>query len=497
MLLDHLKADATKVNGVRDAQQSMGLPVERRVYTNRSLRLDQIEWVGFDMDYTLAIYKQAEIDRLSIEATVKKLVDRGYPPELIEAKYDESFPLRGILIDKQEGNLLKMDRFKYVAKAFHGSRELPRDKRRELYHQRRIRVDSDRYHWVDTLYALPEAAVYAGAVDFFDSRGDQLDYAQLFKDIRESIDEAHRDGAIVDVIEQNLPRFVAPDPELATTLHKLRSAGKKLFLLTNSRAGYTESMMTYLLGGAMAEYPTWRHYFDVVVVAASKPKFFTERRPIMEYRGKGEESTRASRFERLKIYEGGNLGEFERLIGASGDEVLYVGDHIYGDVLRAKKESAWRTVMIIQEMADELRAAAESRDEYAEIDQIELRRAKLMDELRARQVRLKSIERDREDGVERDESSQDAYRAEKRAIEAVRQMLREDEERARNIERTVDERFHRGWGSLFKEGVEVSSFGDQVEEYACLYTMKVSNLGSYSPTHYFRSPRDYMPHERG
>ena len=41
-------------------------PKTRRVYCNRDLRLDLIEAVGFDMDYTLAIYKQDEIDRLSI-----------------------------------------------------------------------------------------------------------------------------------------------------------------------------------------------------------------------------------------------------------------------------------------------------------------------------------------------------------------------------------------------------------------------------------------------
>ena len=74
----------------------------------------------------------------------------------------------------------------------------------------------------------------------------------------------------------------ARDPLLAQTLHKLRSAGKKLFLLTNSRWPYTEKMMTYLLGGAMSEYPTWRNFFDVVIVAATKPAFFQERRPMME-----------------------------------------------------------------------------------------------------------------------------------------------------------------------------------------------------------------------
>jgi 5'-nucleotidase len=485
MLLDSDKDGAAR-------QDDVGLAADRRVYTNRSLRMDQIEWVGFDMDYTLAIYRQAEIDRLSIAATVKKLVDRGYPPELLEATYDEALPVRGIIIDKLHGNLLKMDRFKYVAKAFHGSRELSRDRRRELYQQQKVRVESDRYYWVDTLYALPEAAVYAGAVDFFDARGDQVDYGQLFVDIRESIDEAHRDGAIVDVIERDLPRFVQRDADLATTLHRLRSAGKKLFVLTNSRAGYTESMMTYLLGGAMQEYPTWRHFFDVAVVAASKPAFFVERRPFYEFRGVGEESTRASRFERLKLYEGGNIAEFERLIGATGDNVLYVGDHIYGDILRSKKDTAWRTVMIVQEMEAELRAAAAGQKEFAELDRVEVRRERLLDELRVRQARLKSIER--EEDEPREESP---WRAEKRAIEGIRQSLREDEDRARALERAADDRFHRYWGSIFKQGVEVSLFGDQVEEYACLYTTRVSNLGRYSPTHYFRSPRDLMPHERG
>ena len=64
-----------------------------------------------------------------------------------------------------------------------------------------------------------------------------------------------------------------------------------------------------------------------------------------------------------------------------------------------------------------------------------------------------------------------------------------------DLEDRVDETFHPYWGSLFKAGPEVSLFADQVEQYACLYTDRVSNLLFYSPLHYFRSPRDRMPHE--
>jgi hypothetical protein len=49
---------------------------------------------------------------------------------------------------------------------------------------------------------------------------------------------------------------------------------------------------------------------------------------------------------------------------------------------------------------------------------------------------------------------------------------------------------------LFKEGNENSRFGEQVEQYACIYTSRVSNFLNYSPVQYFRSPRDLMPHER-
>ena len=54
------------------------------------------------------------------------------------------------------------------------------------------------------------------------------------------------------------------------------------------------------------------------------------------------------------VYQGGNLQEFEEKTGILGEKVLYVGDHIYGDILRAKKSSVWRTAMIVQELEQEL-----------------------------------------------------------------------------------------------------------------------------------------------
>jgi 5'-nucleotidase len=472
--------------------QATGIPRPRRIFCNRNLRMSTIAWVGFDMDYTLGIYNQREMDELSIRATIDKLVLRGYPKFVRSIPYQTAFPVRGLLIDKRFGHILKMNRYKFVTKGYHGMRELEKEELRQLYHSKKIRPATPRYHWIDTLYALSEAALYAALVEAMEQRGMAIDYAKAFTDIRESIDEAHRDGTILETVAGDFPRFVHKDPELAPTLHKLRSAGKRLFLLTNSRWSYTDKMMTYLLDGAMGEYPHWRNYFDVVIVAATKPAFFQERRPLLEHFGDQLEPARLP-LERGKIYEGGNLQDVERALGTVGDEVLYIGDHIYGDILRSKKESAWRTAMIIQELEGEVLAHDSCRDDFARSVELEEARDRLEDELRFYQGRFKELSRGRPNGSGLNGESERPRI--KRAIDRVRGRLRYVDGEVRAIERRVDQRFHPFWGSLLKEENEQSCFGSQVEDYACLYTSRVSNFLLYSPQQYFRSPRDEMAHE--
>jgi 5'-nucleotidase len=479
--------------------QGQGIPRQRRIFCNRNLRMSTISWVGFDMDYTLAIYKQQEMDELSIQATVAKLIERGYPKFVLSIPYQTAFPVRGLLIDKRFGHILKMNRYKFVTKGYHGMRELAKDELRELYHSKKIRPATPRYHWIDTLYALSEAALYAALIDAMEQRGLAVDYAKAFTDIRESIDEAHRDGTILETVAADFPRFVHKDPELAPTLHKLRSAGKRLFLLTNSRWSYTEKMMTHLLGDAMGEYPHWRNYFDVVIVAATKPAFFQERRPLMEHDG-DDLAVASLPLERGKIYEGGNLQDLESALGAAGDEVLYVGDHIYGDILRSKKESAWRTAMIMQELEGEVLAHETCHEDFAQSEYLENARDKLEDELRFYQGRFKELSRridharGKTNGFNVADGEVERGRI-KRAIDRVRGRLRHVDGELHAIERRIDHRFHPFWGSLLKEENEQSCFGSQVEDYACLYTSRVSNFLLYSPQQYFRSPRDEMAHE--
>ena len=165
--------------------------------------------------------------------------------------------------------------------------------------------------------------------------------------------------------------------------------------------------------------------------------------------------------------------------------------------------------MIIQELEGEVVAHDSCRDDFARAEQLEDGHDRLEDELRFYQTRFKELTR-RLDQLQHghpphsahtngvDAADIDAERGRiKRAIERVRGRLRSADSELHAIERRVDHRFHAYWGSLLKEENEESSFGAQVEEYACLYTSRVSNFLLYSPAQFFRSPRDEMAHELG
>ena len=80
-------------------------------------------------------------------------------------------------------------------------------------------------------------------------------------------------------------------------------------------------------------------------------------------------------------------------------------------------------------------------------------------------------------------------------LEKLRRALRTSIGIADVLERDVELGFNPFWGLMFKEGNENSRFGSQVEQYACLYTSRVSNFLYLSPMQYLRAQRDRMPHE--
>src|SRR5829696_2761959 len=86
------------------------VPRARQIFVNRNLRMERIELIGFDMDYTLALYHLRHLEDLAFQMTLDRLVRHmGYPEEIAGLRYDPEFVIRGLVVDKLTGNIFKMD----------------------------------------------------------------------------------------------------------------------------------------------------------------------------------------------------------------------------------------------------------------------------------------------------------------------------------------------------------------------------------------------------
>ncbi len=466
------------------------LAAHKRIFVNRNLRLRSIGAIGFDLDHTLAHYRRESVDELAFRITQRKLVEKwGYPEVVLRIGYDPDFVVRGLVIDRRRGNILKMDYHNYVVRAYHGRRALTTEERRRIYQMRRIRLSGGEYACIDSPFHTPEAYLYLALVDLLESNGSSPDYLSLHRDVRVAIDEAHADGSIKAEIRRDPAKYLAPEALLSASLRMFREDGKKLFLLTNSEHFYTELVLGYLLGDSEAD--SWREYFDLVVVDANKPAFFRETNPPEERllcEGPG-----------APVISGGNVWQLEDRLGFAGDAILYWGDHTYGDILRSKKSVGWRTAMIIPELERELIVTEAIRENLDRLTAAIASRAQAERRVTAARIRLKSLNGNPAPGSAPPPDPPADADGEPRDLLSRLAVLEADCRERRALVAALDERcsnaYNPHWGMLFREANQISRFGHQVRDFACIYTSRVSNFLHYPRGAYFRAPQNRLPHE--
>ncbi len=480
-----LASETTRIRPLPTAKDAH-LDRSARVYVNRNLRLASIGAIGFDLDHTLAHYDPVPVERLAFRLTQEKLVaKKGYPEGILSIGYDPEFVIRGLVVDRRRGNLLKMDYHNYVSRACHGRRILSPEERKRAYRRRRIRLSHEAYVSVDTLFHLPEVYAYASLVDFLEAGGKRIDAWQLYADVREAIDEAHADGSIKSQIMAKPGSFIREDPHLAAVLEEFRRNGKRLFLLTNSEMYYTDALLSHMFRNDLHGRGSWKEFFDLIIVQSRKPGFFLNPggRDMLP-RPLDAEGTNPP------VLAGGDAAFLEKKLGFRGDQILYFGDHTYGDILRSKKSLGWRTAMILTELDHEIATTERIKDGLRSLHEIGARR----DELVVRKVAMaRAIRRLAE------KSGADRAAAEIASLED--EMARSDaeilglERDAVALDARLAAEYNRHWGPLFRERSETSRFGHQVKDFACLYSGRVSNFLNYPWDHYFQSPGSFMPHE--
>nr|CAD7423552.1 unnamed protein product [Timema monikensis] len=385
-----------------------------RIFVNRSLHLENIKFYGFDMDYTLAEYKSPQYERLGFNLVKARLVSLGYPQEILEFEYDPSFPVRGLWFDSQFGNLLKVDAYGNILVCVHGFEFLKHSQVYELYPNKFLQLDESRVYVLNTLFNLPETYLLACLIDFFTNfpeyirektgvKGGDLfmSFKSIFQDVRNAVDWVHIQGDLKSETIKNLDEYVKKDERLPMFLTRIRESGAKVFLLTNSEYCFTDKIMTYLFDfphgarvslsvkskidiviwrGVLSMYldephRNWKSYFDTIVVDARKPLFFGEGtilRQVDTTTGALKIGTHMGPLQKEQVYSGGSCDVFTELIGAKGKDVLYVGDHIFGDILKSKKIRGWRTFLIVPELVQELHVWTDKCQLFAELQSLDV-----------------------------------------------------------------------------------------------------------------------------
>ncbi|MBD3166402.1 HAD family hydrolase, partial [bacterium] len=214
-------------------------PPGRGIFTNRTLNLRSIKAIGYDMDYTLIHYNVRRWEQVAYEHLQRKLKELGWPVGALQ--YDPDLIIRGLVVDREKGNLVKANRFGYVKHAYHGTRELSFSEVRNLY--ARIVVDPQESRWrlLTTLFNLSEACMYAQLVDLLDQKllPGVMGYGDLQDIVRRNLDEAHAEGLLKEDITADPDTYIDFDPETVPALLDQKHAGNTLILITNSDWAYT------------------------------------------------------------------------------------------------------------------------------------------------------------------------------------------------------------------------------------------------------------------
>ncbi|TYJ45602.1 hypothetical protein E1A91_A02G068200v1 [Gossypium mustelinum] len=470
----------------------------RGIFCTRTLNLRSISAIGYDMDYTLIHYNVMAWEGRAYDYCMENLKSMGFPVEGLA--FDPDLVIRGLVIDKEKGNLVKADRFGYVKRAMHGTKMLSTRAVSEMYGRELVDLRKEsQWEFLNTLFSVSEAVAYMQMVDRLDDGVipadlGPLDYKGLYKAVGKALFRAHVEGQLKSEIMSKPELFVEPDPELPLALLDQKEAGKKLLLITNSDYHYTDKMMQHSFNRFLPNDMGWRDLFDMVIVSARKPEFFQMSHPLYEV-VTGEGLMRPCfKTHTGGLYSGGSAQMVENSLNIHGDEILYVGDHIYTDVSQSKVHLRWRTALICRELEEEYRALIHSRGPRATV--VELINQKevvgdLFNQLRLALQRrtegrpAQTLAATNMDDQELTESMQKLLIVMQRLDEKIAPLLEAD-----------GELFNKRWGFLSRAGLwDKSHLMRQIEKYADIYTSRVSNFLNYTPFMYFRSQEQTLAHD--
>jgi len=332
--------------------------------------LEKYDCFGFDLDNTLLEYEVTAMCELIYDLLSKFLVaQRNYSGEYLLMPISDNidFLQKGLAIDFDRGNIVKLGNGGKVVKACHGSKPLLPREIVDAYGSNEI-WDVGNHFFSDTLSAwngpLSEkircvldyfdivcTLLFTRAVDTVDSSGNGGDYVQIWRDILDGLNDLYISdhfkidkGGFFPALKQAPSTYIKKTPECVIKwLKELRSKGKFVFLMTGSAFDFASFTSCNALG------EDWQALFDLVICFARKPGFFSGDRPFLSV-----DKQPCSIAAAGKVVTQGNFKELKAFLakktGVEKPKVLYVGDNVVQDVLAPVVTNCTDAVFICPEM---------------------------------------------------------------------------------------------------------------------------------------------------
>mmetsp|Transcript_20633 Transcript_20633/g.48954 ORF Transcript_20633/g.48954 Transcript_20633/m.48954 type:complete len:705 (-) Transcript_20633:88-2202(-) len=468
------------------------------IYANTYVDFGKVDTIGFDYDYTLVTYT-TELLELLYDMALRRLVnDRHYPLEMLSAGmvYDPFFSVRGLAVDKETGWICHLSYTHKVAVAWEGRNKLPTSRIYKEYRGKRALTPTERRQRLkplNDLFSMAECCLIADTIQFF--KENEIDFcpSNVVTDILGSITQTHISGDFHRIVAANPEVYFNPTPHLKSMLTQLKNSGKRLIFASNSPFWYVDAGMKYTLGD------DWKKMWDVVIVSAGKPSFYTEtKRPFREV----NDETNRVRFQKVeklepgKVYTEGCINELTELLkqqdlttstvnGNNNDDddevfdedddarkktnkymgalsmnsnVLYVGDSLFADLVDAKRDYGWITAAVVPEVGFELEIQQES--EYILVEKtIEF----ILNALRLVQAEMGPVQRSEEDS---------------RVLDGLERLVSRWRDRETEL-------LGNPFGSVFRARYQPSLFAHSLRRYCDLYMNSVGSLRLYSSQHRF------------
>jgi HAD superfamily 5'-nucleotidase-like hydrolase len=415
--------------------------------------------LGFDYDFTLASYT-THVQRLIYQGGRDHLVERKrYPQDLLfKTEYDKTFAVRGLTFDKERGLLFKLGpNFKVdLTSVFRGRRRLDEaEALAALEGVSHLRAASQSQHLAGILdqFSLAEACLLSDVCEYFYRNKISFSPAAVYQDVSASISHVHVSGLMHRTVMGDVDKYLHHSPKIRQLLTELREAGVETFMLSNSSFDYIDAGMRYLCGD------DWMTLFSVVIAEADKPGFFSSRNPFRQL-DLSKQTPGALQWAQVTslrpgaAYSKGNVADLMQLTGWKGNEVLYIGDHVFADLRNPARFHGWWTGAIIRELEKEI--AVERTPAYQAL----LFRMQLVEEI------MRRVQ----------------WAAPSRAQGSVAALLDELERDRAVLRQRMNEMFNPNFGSVFISSANSPSlFSSSMERYVDIYTSRLENFLDYGP----------------